>query len=357
MPRRRKPTTIDESTSSPADASPIDPIDWRALFRAADAVREMQPWKWMVDDQLFAVQDPASGELGICSIMGFAGLHFAVAVYRGAEGLAGFLQLSTADDDDDATEAYANQRVLQASFESREQLSPTDLRLIKSLGLKYRGANAWPMFRSQWPGYLPWYCTPDEARFLLAALNQVLEVAPRFRDAPDGPKPPRRGEILSRVLRGDVWEDRWMPLPKPVAPAPPMLPAMDELTLRRLDEKAGIPRQGVWEIDYVILGEGFQEQRGDRPCFGAMAWIVDAHSGLILRVETMDLADRARRMVSLVQQLLMAAPAAPLALHVRRQNLQGWLLQSTAALSIPVELRRHLPALAHARQAFSAFGV
>ncbi len=43
---------------------------WRALYAAAGAFRELAPWQWMTGDDLFAVEDPASGEVSYGTVMG-----------------------------------------------------------------------------------------------------------------------------------------------------------------------------------------------------------------------------------------------------------------------------------------------
>ena len=78
---------------------------------------------------------------------------------------------------------------LQASFENREVLEGEDRGIIRQLGLKFRGRNAWPMFRSYRPGFFPWLIDSHEAELLTCALEQVLVVAPRL------------GELLRRKGR------------------------------------------------------------------------------------------------------------------------------------------------------------
>lgn len=191
--------------------------EWCSLYDATRRVRELAPWEWMAEEDLFGVQNPETGELGFVSVMGALGEHYSVAVYLGARGLYDFLTIEEAGDAM-PPEAILEVPQLQASFEDRNVLHDQDRKVIKQLGLKFRGRNAWPLFRSFRPGYFPWYLEADEARFLTVVLEQTLDVAPRFRKAP-ALREPEDTPYLVRVPRRQdgalVWEDRAMDMPPP----------------------------------------------------------------------------------------------------------------------------------------------
>ena len=63
---------------------------WQRLYELAIELKEMAPWNWMSEVDLFGLQNPQDGQLGFVSIMGELGEYFALALYRGPEGLAGF---------------------------------------------------------------------------------------------------------------------------------------------------------------------------------------------------------------------------------------------------------------------------
>src|SRR5262245_61780771 len=173
------------------DPSPSQP-DWQALYPAAVAFRDLAPWEWMYDSDLFGVQNPASGEIGYCCVMGNLGEHYALGVYLGSEGLAGYRKIESGElYPPNATALLHYQRCLMASFEDREYLDRQDLSVIKALGLKFRGRSAWPLFRSYRPDYHPWFVTADEARFLSVALEQATNVARHFGEDANLLTPPR----------------------------------------------------------------------------------------------------------------------------------------------------------------------
>jgi hypothetical protein len=79
------------------------------------------------------------------------GEHFAVALYPDAAAFYQFLELEETGGKV-SPEAALEIPQLQASFEDRNMLHQQDRDTIKSLGLKFRGRNAWPMFRTYRPG-------------------------------------------------------------------------------------------------------------------------------------------------------------------------------------------------------------
>ncbi len=50
----------------------------KKLYAVAGRIKELAPWEWMEESQIFGVKNPATDELGFVSIMGRAGEHFAL---------------------------------------------------------------------------------------------------------------------------------------------------------------------------------------------------------------------------------------------------------------------------------------
>lgn len=161
--------------------------DWNRLYQASIEFKNLRPWDFITERQVFAVQDPETNLTGFCCILGKKGKHFALNVYLGIEGLKGYLQMLELGADELWHPSYFKilwgQTCLVASFENRSQLSQKDLNQIKSLGLKFRGKSEWPQFRDYQAGFLPielqdsWQC-----RFLTIALEQATQLAKLIQD-------------------------------------------------------------------------------------------------------------------------------------------------------------------------------
>lgn len=253
--------------------------DWLHLYEAATRLKEVAPWTWMVETDVFGVQNPETGDLGFVSVMGMRGEHFAVSLYLGAKGLYGFW------DFEETAEFGSPERLLeipqlQAAFENREELENQDRTVIKNLGLKFRGKKAWPLFRSFRAGFAPWYLEAGEVRFLAYALDQLAEVAPRFKENPDLFDPNDSDQYLVRVPKSkqaSSWEDRVMTV-LPPDPTPLNL-LMDPKLLASL--KLIKHKNAKFEIDLCMFPFPMREQ-GDRPYFPYILLMVDVQSGMVL---------------------------------------------------------------------------
>jgi hypothetical protein len=258
--------------------------EWHRLYKATVRIKEIAPWQWMTETNVFGVQNPETDELGFISVMGMIEEHYALALYRGAKGLYRFWALQNMGSFGEP-ERLLEIPQIQASFEDRNFLHKKDREIIKQLGLKFRGKNAWPFFRSHRPGLVPWFLETKEARFLAHALEQALDVGLRFKedssvlDTPDGES------YLVRVPHQEdhslVWEDQIVRVPPPESPTIEI--PMDVEALEYLEQ---LPRsRNRIEIDLFMLLSAVQEEKGKPPFFPYILMVVDARSGMILGTE------------------------------------------------------------------------
>jgi hypothetical protein len=261
---------------------------WQNLYQAALDFKNIRPWEWLSDDQVFGVQNPVSGEIGYCCVMGALKEVFALGVYLGSDGLEVYTRMQSGKIGPE--EVYYQQRCLIASFEDREELDKTDLEQIRKLGFKFRGRKSWPVFRSYLPGYQPWYLTDEEAEYLTLALHQATQVAQRIEKDRNLLKSKLKNHYLVRVpAKQDdslSWQDAWLT----PAPSPKIDLVYPQPDLKRLAaiKKSISKKQGIWEIDVFYSPLAVKEQ--GRPYYPLMLLFVDQKYGLLL---TMDLAPQA----------------------------------------------------------------
>ncbi len=260
-------------------------FQWKELYNAVIELKKLKPWEWMWDNEIFGVQNPETGEVGYCCVMGRAGEHYALAAYRGSEGLEGHRKITSGEVDPQSNDALHCQACLMVSFEDRDYLEQKDRKIIKKLGLKFRGDHDWPMFRNWTPGFFPWFIMPEEAHYILQLIPQVIDVTERFKQDPALLIPPEPGQYLVRVPRsgqeGLIWGDEWR------TPAPLPNPEVIDLSLYSStieNIRENIPLSispDILEIDYFYSSNTVKENQ-ERPYFPWMMLCVDHETGLIL---------------------------------------------------------------------------
>ncbi len=255
--------------------------EWKRLYDLMAQVKELAPWDWMEESDIFGIQMPETDELGFVSVMGTLGEHFAVAVYQGARGLGGFWHMHSLGPKI-TSEIALQVPQLQASFEDRQMIAREDREVMKKLELKFRGAKAWPQFRSFRPGCFPWLVEGDEARALICALEQLLEIAPRFKENPNLFTPTKNEhDYLVRVKKDGAWEDTVKHVTFREEKTLDLL--MNEEALEYL--RTLMPGKLTLEIDLYMMDEPVQEKRGERPYFPFMLMLADNDSGMILGID------------------------------------------------------------------------
>ncbi len=240
----------------------------------------------MSDGDLFGVQDPDSGEVGYCGVLGQLGEVFGLSVYRGAEGLHSYRRVFARDLGYDDTDLLVIMKCLMVEFEERSALNSTNRNLIKTLGMNFPGKHAWPQFRSFSPGYFPWFLDASETRFLAVVLEQAIEIGRRTKETPFL-LTPDRGRCLVRVPQKEggqlVWTDQWLELPDWKPPSPqPIQP--DEDRISRI-HRANYPQKQIWELDFFYSPSPVQEGKDARPFFPYVCMVVDQESDFILAIE------------------------------------------------------------------------
>jgi hypothetical protein len=331
---------------------PLD--EWKRLYDLMAQVKELAPWEWMEEADIFGVQPPGAKEPGFVSVMGMLGEHFAVAVYRGAKGLGGFWNMESQGSR--LTPEFVLQiPQIQASFEDREMITKQDREVMKKLGLKFRGANAWPQFRSYRPGCFPWYIEKEEAEILICALEQLLDVAPRFREDPSILTPTdNEHEYLVRVNQNGRWIDSLQQVTFREEKTLDLL--MDEEALEHV--RRMMPGSLTLEIDLSMMSEPVQDKAYERPFFPFMLMLADHESGMILGADLLTPLPSMESMWSevpaaVVERLAEGFP--PKEIHVKDDMLYFLLQPVAEELGCAIKKQSRLKVIDHAKRELQNF--
>ncbi|MCI0487237.1 MAG: hypothetical protein L0229_11630, partial [Blastocatellia bacterium] len=247
------------------------------------------------------------------------------------------------------------QKCLMASFEDRNELQQKDLKLIKDLGLKFRGRNAWPAFRSYLPGYYPWFVTGAEARFLTTALLQSIEVALHLEEDENLLASSDREALMVRVLEnvGDAsrWEERWLK-PEPLKKESLRVAPLDDVRLQKIKRSCQV-HPGVWETD-IFYAPGAVREEG-RPYFPYVVLWADHRSYFILGSNVLRPWDYLSEYQDGFFKLLENVKYLPAEIWVEKEELFDLLSPITDKLGIGLKKGKNLKAIEAARDAMREF--
>lgn len=260
---------------------------WKKLYAVAGQFKALAPWQWMWDSDMVAVRDPAGNEVGYCIVLGRNGEFFGLDVCLGEEGLEGYARMQAGMIEPDDIEALHSKDCLLVSFEDRKYLDKNDLKIIKELGLTFRGRDEWPKFRRYEPGFFPWYISEDQAIFLTHCLEQMIDVAGRFKDNPDLLEPKGKGggcftRTWKKQHENVMWYDEWVQ-PETLRKVVIVRNSVDEDQINNVfsqAEQAGM----IWEADYFWAPMPARDGK-ERPYYPVMCMFSDHESYFILDVQ------------------------------------------------------------------------
>ncbi|MCJ0932905.1 plasmid pRiA4b ORF-3 family protein [Virgibacillus halodenitrificans] len=268
----------------------IYPEIWEEVLKTAKEFHRQKPWKNFRDDEVFTIVDPVTKENLFCSVLGAGEETFGLAVYIGQAGLQSLIETATGGRD--SFSIMLKQRSLLLSFEDREDLARNEYKFIKSFNTNFRGKKAWPLFISYVPGYNPWEIDAEEARLLIVAMSQTLEVLKEiksglelsgFFEGSSIVKVPceQAGNI---IFQNEIWDierliheqtDSQVEL------------EISELSIKRLKKNTErIKAEIEFNLQYVDLP--VQEDPNERPRFPVLSIAADHTQGMVIYQDLLD---------------------------------------------------------------------
>lgn len=139
---------------------------WLDLYEIAEKIEKLEPWKHLWDMDLMMYFSKDDRDPFYFSVMGRGGVHKAIAVYHGTQ-IEGFYKL--ADNKYPHVMLTNYQECLTCNFTKREGVLPTNIKLIKELGLKFRGT--WISFEAFEKGYEPSRINIEQVKILKDTLQ------------------------------------------------------------------------------------------------------------------------------------------------------------------------------------------
>jgi hypothetical protein len=212
------------------------------------------------------------------------GEEFGLGIFLGEKGYKRYLAIiSDNPEEDDFSESIMTP-MLSLLFANRQDLQKQDIEVIRSLGLQFRGRMSWPLFRSQNPGYAPWFLEKDEVTFLTIAIEQALIISGKVQNnGLDLYEQADEDLIFTRFCNGGEWKEEWR---KPAVSYQKSSRVKNDITATEEAELlllSGKERRGsgAWELDIFILPTPIGS-KSTRPYFPLSFLVVDEQQGIVI---------------------------------------------------------------------------
>lgn len=317
---------------------------WKALYELAGVIKKGRPWDYLYDMDIVTLVIPEEEEPVFCSIMGMNGQCFGISLLFGYEALSGLYRMVESSGDFNASAAHLN--CINLYFGDRDELYPEDYETIRTLGLRFRGKNQWPFFRSHMPGYFPWHLNGKEALRTARALSRLAEAIEAMKDQKlkvdfEG------GETLAYrpAPEGKAWQAEAVAMP--LIPINSISYVMsDELMLGRLKKRP--KKKRVLEVAAPYLAIPFQDSPEERPKLAQMIFFVD-HDTLLIEDSHLTAGERPYGEILLDMLINYIQEAGrPKRILVRDDSMEGILGDLCNKLDIELKRDPHLEGVSQA---------
>ncbi|MCP1143688.1 plasmid pRiA4b ORF-3 family protein [Lysinibacillus endophyticus] len=323
------------------DESENSKIEWSKLLYNVDRYKDLQPWKWMSDDQIFIIQDPETEEFIYCSILGKSGIEYGLAAFIGDEGHTFLQGLSKKENAN--PHFYMKQRSLHLSFSNRDELETEDYKLLKAFGRSYFGKKQWPQMRSFKPGYYPWFLNEEEVRLFSIVLDQTVKVCEMAKKNPDLIGINDGTHYFARAYnkKKKKWESGEITL-YPNENYQKNLPLyINDIELMKLKKIQKRLNTSV-EFDCRYFATPIQDFPDEQPYFPKLLLAVDKKRGLVLFNEFMEIQNEVEAVQKGFVQFIIEMESIPREVFVNEETAHS-IMQIAKSLNIKLIVVNSLP--------------
>lgn len=331
-----------------------------SLFELAIAYKKTKLWKKLGDSELFAVRH-SDGTIGYCCVMGNEGVHQALAVYPGADGLSSYRLMAAGADlhgRNARREIALSQNCIMVSYQNKSQLRPPELEEIsaycKTSGYVMRGQKAFPQFESYRPHYFPWYdLSQREQLYLTEALRAALDVAMKLESSPKealgftyGAPFDRDIPLLTPEKNGYAWETYSFPAAGPTVY--PCAQIEDELALTRIVKKK---KTSVWACHVFMHVEPVAPELDSdgeplaQPYYPYVLVILDERSGTVQTLSVADDPDDYTRSFAQAVAKNAQITGRPSRILVKDERTNAFFEKIAGQLGASLEMKDSIPSL------------
>lgn len=315
---------------------------WRLLYDVAIKLKKLKPWNDLWDVDLTKILLPEYEKPFFCSVMGKAGDCIAIGVYEGSDAINGFYHIIK-NQQISSPQCIRYQNNLMCYFGSRDELTNKELKVIKNLGLKFRGKDEWIYFRSFETGYVPYIL--DELQVVqLTYVFQQLYIALKYLIEGKTKVNFENGNILCRNY--DTELQLWLTYESSENISQRIrmnLIINDELLLAKLSKLKTTNNE--IELDTLYLNIIVNDKEFEKPILGNLLIIADHKTGLIIDQNTLSPKDEIVQNIFGIFINYLMQYGKPKTVYIRDEYIEDYLVDSCEKYGISLKINGKLKAI------------
>lgn len=322
---------------------------WKLLYEVAIKFKTLKPWNHLYEMDLTTIVLPDYEEPFFCSTMGKAKECVAIGIYEGFNAIHDFYYIVD-NQQINPTQFIRYQNNLMCYFGNRDELSSKELKLIKDLGLKFRGENEWIYFRSFKTGYAPYNLNEPQVIQLTLIFQQLYMALKAFVEGKlkvdfEG------GNILFRKYNAEIklWQ---------TCEAPTIIPTRsynapyinNEILMAKLIKKETTNKE--IELDTLYLNTIINDKKFERPVLANLLIIADCKSGVIIDQNILSPEEDIIENVLGIFINYVLQCGKPKTVYVRDEHMRNYLLDLCRRIGVILKVKGKLKEIDKVERSF-----
>ena len=317
---------------------------WKELYEVTMKIKEMEPWNHLWDMDIITIMLPGREEPCYFSIMGRGGECFGISTYVGFDGLNDFYEIADSEKTGIPVEyVMFEQSNLSCSFSDREEVPSAQKKIIKDLGLKFRGKKQWIYFESYKKGYIPYILDADEV-FLLTKCYQQLHMALRALIEENLKVDFEAGETLVRNY--DEEKKMWLCFAAPML-CPrrgyPNLTLQDDLIVAKMKKQK--QSEAALELDIIYMNSAVKDKKFDRPVNPKLLLLMDHNQRNVIGQDMLTPEDDEVQAILNIFVNFIMQYGRPMEVHCRNPYIGSIIEELCKSLDVKMKEMKKLPAV------------
>lgn len=260
---------------------------WQELYAIIQQWNNLQPWKYI--DSADWIKIKFENEESIyCTIMGQINNCIGLSIYFGDKGYQDLSSLITEPIDNTVTKYLMfDQTCLTFYMGDREKVPSQQKKIIKELGLKFRGRGNWPYFISYKKRFYPYHIDDNQAQLIIKVMKKLIDIIKAYINKEIDVRF-EEDEIISAFQNNNQWTYEPLCLPEQINKFSPV-EIEDENILQQISLAPRNHRGLI--VDLVYLNISSRDKNYSRPINPLLFIVLDEESQMVIGGHVLDPED------------------------------------------------------------------